>query len=250
MASKDKFVDKCIKMCAMSENDIIKTILKDNLKYIMSNESNDNTEEFPRELTGIDILKYKPSEKTFPDFALYLCTSGIKKEDIIKEMISNDFDEVVNEKRKAVDCGRRTRSKRPIVEEPKSDIILPRILSLFTRTKTDGSLEPLYDIDTIIDDYFPGNLNRTETIYSNEKKNYVIIVSDGIDGNWRSNGRCNTLTWKYPCEYPQVIFNSIVHRLSTVHVIRKRNGELRYMGKCKEMDEVNGPERTCVMNVS
>ena len=237
--SKDIFVEKCMNLFSMNDEDIIKSILKDNLDNI---EIDDN-DKFPSDFTVSDIKDYKPTKNTFPDFAYFLCTSKINKKDLLKNAISNDVDNLLhkkeNYKRKIPHVESRvTRSKK---------INLPSILGLFT-FKNKGVIS---DIRTIIDEYFTEYLEISKSIYSDNNNNYVLIVSDSIDSKWKSNGNKNILTWTYPQdEYCLETFKKIININSTVNIIRVRNEIFRYMGKCEiieKIDELNG---SCVMNVS
>jgi len=237
--SKDIFVEKCMNLFSMSDENIIKSILKDNLDNI---EIDDN-DKFPSDFTVSDIKDYKPTKNTFPDFAYFLCTSKINKKDLLKNAISNDVDNLLhkkeNYKRKIPHVESRvTRSKK---------INLPSILGLFT-FKNKGVIS---DIRTIIDEYFTEYLEISKSIYSDNNNNYVLIVSDSIDSKWKSNGNKNILTWTYPQdEYCLETFKKIINMNSTVNIIRVRNEIFRYMGKCEiieKIDELNG---SCVMNVS
>jgi len=237
--SKDIFVEKCMNLFSMSDENIIKSILKDNLDNI---EIDDNYK-FPSDFTVSDIKDYKPTKNTFPDFAYFLCTSKINKKDLLKNAISNDVDNLLhkkeNYKRKIPHVESRvTRSKK---------INLPSILGLFT-FKNKGVIS---DIRTIIDEYFTEYLEISKSIYSDNNNNYVLIVSDSIDSKWKSNGNKNILTWTYPQdEYCLETFKKIINMNSTVNIIRVRNEIFRYMGKCEiieKIDELNG---SCVMNVS
>ena len=237
--SKDIFVEKCMNLFSMSDENIIKSILKDNLDNI---EIDDN-DKFPSDFTVSDIKNYKPTKNTFPDFAYFLCTSKINKKDLLKNAISNDVDNLLhkkeNYKRKIPHVESRvTRSKKTN---------LPSILGLFT-FKNKGVIS---DIKTIINEYFTEYLEISKSIYSDNNNNYVLIVSDSIDSMWKSNGNKNILTWTYPQdEYCLETFKKIINMNSTVNIIRVRNEIFRYMGKCEiieKIDELNG---SCVMNVS
>ena len=238
--SKDIFVEKCMNLFSMSDENIIKSILKDNLDNI---EIDDN-DKFPSDFTVSDIKDYKPTKNTFPDFAYFLCTSKINKKDLLKNAISNDVDYLLhkkeNSKRKIPHVESRvTRSKKTN---------LPSILGLFTFKNNKGVIS---DIGTIIDEYFTEYLEISKSIYSDNNNNYVLIVSDSIDSKWKSNGNKNILTWTYPQdEYCLETFKKIINMNSTVNIIRVRNEIFRYMGKCEiieKIDELNG---SCVMNVS
>ena len=234
--SKDKFIEKCMNLCYMSEEEIVKTILSDSLDNI----DNGNEDKFPSDFTVSDIIKYKPTKNTFPDFAFFLCTSNINKKDLLKNAISNDFDNLLSEKRKIPHVEtRRTRSRKKK---------LPSILGIFTGKDEGGVIS---DIETVIKEYFTDYFEISKSIYSDNNNNYVIVVSDSIDCRWKSNGPRNILTWTYPSdEYCVETFTNLININSTINIIRIRNGDLRYMGKCERienMDELNG---SCVMYVS
>jgi len=237
--SKDIFVEKCMNLFSMSDENIIKSILKDNLDNI---EIDDNYK-FPSDFTVSDIKDYKPTKNTFPDFAYFLCTSKINKKDLLKNAISNDVDNLLhkkeNYKRKIPHVESRvTRSKK---------INLPSILGLFT-FKNKGVIS---DIRTIIDEYFTEYLEISKSIYSDNNNNYVLIVSDSIDSRWKSNGPRNSLTWTYPQdEYCLETFKKIINMNSTVNIIRVRNEIFRYMGKCESIEKIDENNGSCVMNVS
>ena len=237
--SKDIFVEKCMNLFSMSDENIIKSILKENLDNI---EIDDNYK-FPSDFTVSDIKDYKPTKNTFPDFAYFLCTSKINKKDLLKNAISNDVDNLLhkkeNYKRKIPHVESRvTRSKK---------INLPSILGLFT-FKNKGVIS---DIRTIIDEYFTEYLEISKSIYSDNNNNYVLIVSDSIDSMWKSNGNKNILTWTYPQdEYCLETFKKIINMNSTVNIIRVRNEIFRYMGKCESIEKIDENNGSCVMNVS
>ena len=247
MASKDDFIDKCIRMCSMSNEDIIKQILHESLNNILSGKTDENEEKFP---VDCDIMTYIPTRKTFPDFAINLCKSELNRESFLRNVMHNDFDKVVNENKRTSDIisdGRRTRSRR---SNPRRNNTLPGILSVFTSRNRRGDFEILDNIESIIKCFFVDHVRLSENIYSDESNNYVIVVYDSIDSKWKSKGNCNVLSWKLlPSEYSKDVFLKITDKLSTVHVIRKRLEEFRYMGKIESIDEVIESDNTCVMTV-
>ena len=238
--SKDIFVEKCMNLFSMSDQEIIKSILKDSLDNI---EIDDN-DKFPSDFTVSDITNYKPTKNTFPDFAYFLCTSKINKKDLLKNAISNNVDNLLHKKENSKRKIPYTESR--VTRSKKTN--LPSILGLFTFK---NNKEIISDIGTIIDEYFTGYSEISKNIYSDNKNNYVLIVSDSIDSRWKSNGNKNILTWTYPQdEYCLETFKKIINMNSTVNIIRVRNEIFRYMGKCEiieKIDELNG---SCVMNVS
>jgi len=219
--SKDIFVEKCMNLFSMSDQEIIKSILKDSLDNI---EIDDN-DKFPSDFTVSDITNYKPTKNTFPDFAYFLCTSKINKKDLLKNAISNDVDNLLHPYIES----RVTRSKKTN---------LPSILGLFTFKDNKGVIS---DIGTIIDEYFTGYLKISKSIYSDNNNNYVLIVSDSIDSRWKSNAQD---------EYCLETFKQIINMNSTVNIIRIRNEVFRYMGKCESIEKIDENNGSCVMNVS
>ena len=237
--SKDIFVEKCMNLFSMSDQEIIKSILKDSLDNI---EIDDN-DKFPSDFTVSDITNYKPTKNTFPDFAYFLCTSKINKKDLLKNAISNNVDNLLHKKENSKRKIPYTESR--VTRSKKTN--LPSILGLFTFK---NNKEIISDIGTIIDEYFTGYSEISKNIYSDNKNNYVLIVSDSIDSRWKSNGNKNILTWTYEEEYNVDSFKKLMSMESTVHVIRIRNEIFRYMGKCESIEKIDELNGSCVMNVS
>ena len=236
--SKDIFVEKCMNLFSMSDQEIIKSILKDSLDNI---EIDDN-DEFPSDFAVSDITNYKPTKNTFPDFAYFLCTSKINKKDLLKNAISNDIDNLLHKKENSKRKIPYTESR--VTRSKKTN--LPSILGLFTFKDNKGVIS---DIRTIIDEYFTGYLEISKNIYCDNNDNYVLIVSDSIDSRWKSNGHKNILTWTCE-EYNAESFGKLMSMNSTVHVIRVKNEIFRYMGKCETIEKIDGLNGSCVMNVS
>ena len=237
--SKDIFVEKCMNLFSMSDQEIIKSILKDSLDNI---EIDDN-DKFPSDFTVSDITNYKPTKNTFPDFAYFLCTSKINKKDLLKNAISNNVDNLLHKKENSKRKIPYTESR--VTRSKKTN--LPSILGPFTFK---NNKEIISDIGTIIDEYFTGYSEISKNIYSDNKNNYVLIVSDSIDSRWKSNGNKNILTWTYEEEYNVDSFKKLMSMESTVHVIRIRNEIFRYMGKCESIENIDENNGSCVMNVS
>ena len=236
--SKDIFVEKCMNLFSMSDQEIIKSILKDSLDNI---EIDDN-DEFPSDFTVSDITNYKPTKNTFPDFAYFLCTSKINKKDLLKNAISNDIDNLLHKKENSKRKIPYTESR--VTRSKKTN--LPSILGLFTFKDNKGVIS---DIRTIIDEYFTGYLEISKNIYCDNNNNYVLIVSDSIDSRWKSNGHKNILTWTCE-EYNAESFGKLTSMNSTVNIIRVRNEIFRYMGKCESIEKIDELNGSCVMNVS
>ena len=236
--SKDIFVEKCMNLFSMSDQEIIKSILKDSLDNI---EIDDN-DEFPSDFAVSDITNYKPTKNTFPDFAYFLCTSKINKKDLLKNAISNDIDNLLHKKENSKRKIPYTESR--VTRSKKTN--LPSILGLFTFKDNKGVIS---DIRTIIDEYFTGYLEISKNIYCDNNNNYVLIVSDSIDSRWKSNGHKNILTWTCE-EYNAESFGKLMSMNSTVHVIRVKNEIFRYMGKCESIEKIDELNGSCVMNVS
>ena len=236
--SKDIFVEKCMNLFSMSDQEIIKSILKDSLDNI---EIDDN-DEFPSDFTVSDITNYKPTKNTFPDFAYFLCTSKINKKDLLKNVISNDIDNLLHKKENSKRKIPYTESR--VTRSKKTN--LPSILGLFTFKDNKGVIS---DIRTIIDEYFTGYLEISKNIYCDNNNNYVLIVSDSIDSRWKSNGHKNILTWTCE-EYNAESFGKLTSMNSTVNIIRVRNEIFRYMGKCESIEKIDELNGSCVMNVS
>jgi len=241
-SKKEEFVNKCIKLCSMTDEDILKQILHDGLNTLES--ENDTEATFPE---NCDIMTYKPTRSTFADFAIHVCKNHkMNKHNFLRNMICNAFDNIIDEtnKRKveSVDNSRRTRSRRTTIRRNNT---LPGILSVFTCKSRRGEFEAIHDIENIINLYFVDHVRLSDTVYGDESNNYVVIVSDYVDSKWISNGRCNILTWKPSLD--KDLFTKITNSSATVHIIRKRNEEFRYMGKRESINQKD--ESMCIMTI-
>ena len=129
---------------------------------------------------------------------------------------------------------------------PPNGAPLPSKLNLFTDDK-----KVMTTLSDIIQKFFPGLVPWTTEIYRRGSF-FVLVVMDGRHGNsWTSAGVQNKLTWFTTREdVDRQVFDKITSNDVVVHVVRKRNSELRYMGKCQKTEEVDREEGSCVMYVA
>ena len=244
----ETFVDKCIRVCSMDKNSILKEILCKNLEKICGGETeNEDETEIP---SGIDIISYNPTQSSFPDFAISLCRLEFSKEQATRHILGEEFDHIMTRTRK------RNLETQPEAKRARSNRInrrnlkLPGIMSVFTK-KTRSGFEAMDNIEEIMKLYF-----WTESKYFSDcciyadksRKSYVIIVSES--SVWKSHGVKNKLYWSMVGEKDETLFDDIVDDSTSVYIIRKRNGEVRYMGKCESVEEIDGSNSKCVMCVA
>lgn len=81
---------------------------------------------------------------------------------------------------------------------------------------------------------------------------FVLLVVDSVRNCWKSSGVQNKLTWFTPADdVGKKVFNEIIVSKNLVlHVIRKRNLELRYMGKLQKIENIDRELGSCVMFVA
>ena len=111
------------------------------------------------------------------------------------------------------------------------------------------------NIEEIIKIFFwPEHKSYLGCIFTdNSEKQYVLVVSES--SVWKSHGLKNKLFWnmvnilEITKEENNKIFNKIVDDFTSVYVIRKRNGEIRYMGKCESIEDIDRNNSKCVMCV-
>lgn len=264
MNGKECFVDKCVRICSMDKASILKDIAKDSFDTVYDTKPQISSGTFE------DILNYKPSVQTFVDYTFHLFSCEVEREVLIRNILGSEFDKMTTRKREMSPSedsevvqvvpkksrtrrgGRRT-TRTTTMDEPTIDVVLPGILSVFTKLVRPGEFEVLNDINEVIDMYFNGNVIVHEGIFRNHISNtFVIVVCDKESPKaWTSHGRQNKLKWKtHSGDIDHTTFNTIIGTSSTVHVIRMRNNELRYMGQCKSIDEVDEVKGSCVMYVS
>lgn len=266
---KECFVDKCVRICSMDKESILKDIAKETFDIVCETKPQVSSGTFD------DILNYIPSVHTFIDYTFHLYGCTVEREVLIRNILGSEFDKITTRKRDSVPedseviqvvskrsrtrrGGRRNTATDDIVDNStnsaNSAVILPGILSVFTKLVRPGEFEVLNDLNEIMDTYFNGNVIVHDGVFCNQSSDVFVIVvcdKDSPKGTWTSHGRQNKLKWKTPSgDADHMTFDTIIGVRSTVHVIRKRNNELRYMGQCKSIDEVDEVDGSCVMYVS
>lgn len=128
---------------------------------------------------------------------------------------------------------------------------LPSKLNVFLRN--DGKT-PMVAMSEIVHGFFPGLTLLWPGIYMQTKQEYfvLLVVDNGRYSNsWKSAGTQNKLTWFTSTEdVGREVFDKITANTSVVHVVRKRNSEMRYMGKSQRTEHINKDEGSCVMYVA
>lgn len=260
--TKTEFVEKCINMYSQSVEDIIKNIIKERTNDLIDGTDIGDSGYVP---TDESIIEYVPTLENFSEYVYMLCNLKISKENIIKRALACNYDSISKKRRRVViddDSGyssdgsidvvashtrsgirrrvRRNNSHLPIPIKqtiPDSSLPLPSILSVFTRKSDTGQFISLKNQDEIVKLYFPRCKSYTRGVYLSNKE--ILIVTTDAKDKWVSCGIQNKVSWTYPKD-------DILEKLKSeldIYILRKRNNEIRYMGKCVkigDIDNVNG----------
>lgn len=284
---KEDFLETCIALGGLDKESILKTILAEKFKSAQKSRLCEKVEPNPR---GKDLLVHTPSQETFAEYAYDLCCLKDSKEDIIRHLLSIQFDAAVNA---ALKPRVRTRqSKQKVASSPvwkkkrlSSDIssgsdnesgiesqsqeiesvtkaahllcnisddnFLPKKLHLFY-IEENGAKRVANTISEILPKYFPGINTVWPGIYRLDNVFVLLVIDNGrYKNSWKSAGVQNKLTWFTSHEdVDRNVMDKILEPTSVVHVIRKRNGEMRYMGKCLQTEDVDRTTGSCVMYVA
>jgi len=259
--SKENFVKKCITITTLSKSDLIKSVLSDRFSDMTDVSMGD----IP---SGIEILTHIPCHSSYPEYAFSLCSIPDDIENMRSHLIAYELDRYTESKTGPVTRGSskrrrggsRTRSSTQLENSfkeskelvPIIDIKLP-ILSIFKKV-VNGENIILGNMPDILDEFFPGVKCVYAGIYSSIDKNtFVLLAVDNgrYRTSWKSNGPQNILKWYTSHEdVDRSVMKQITNESTNVHIVRKRNGEIRYMGKCSRIDDVDHPEGSCTMFVS
>ena len=255
---KEDFLETCVVLSGLDKESILKTILKEKYNFVRNSKSEfPTTTQLPE---GLDLLVHNPTAENFAEYAFGLCSLQENKEAITRHLLSIHFDAAVQS---AVNRPRvRTRQSKQKAEEelsgssrkkPREDAAealcsIPSKLNLFT---DDGKL-PMTTMSEIIPRFFPGHVLLWPGIYRNGSDFVLLVVDNGrYKNSWRSAGVQNKLTWYTSGEdVDRDVLDKITSKDSIVHVVRKRNSEMRYMGKCQKTEEVDKEGGACVMYVA
>lgn len=211
--------------------------------------------------TGLDLLTFIPSPSTYPEYAFLVCSMSESRSDMVRHILeyeSKKFvtgccdkckeDKPASEKKRRRGMARRSEDR--VIEQNN----FPSILSLFTKNDHSGESSVMVNMPDILETYFPEIICIYAGIYGNvERTVFVLLAVDNgrYRTSWRSCGTQNKLTWFTSHEdIDKSVMKSIVNNTSIVHVVRKRNGEIRYMGKCTKVEDVNMKDGSCSMFVS
>ena len=130
---------------------------------------------------------------------------------------------------------------------------LPSKLNLFT-VEENGCKKNLNTMSEILPKFFPGSKTVWPGIYKQEEENiFILLVIDNgrFKNNWKSCGTQNKLTWFTSQEdTDKSVMDKIVDDKTNVHIVRKRNGEMRYMGKRVKTESIDKTEGSCVLYVA
>lgn len=262
--TKSEFVEKCINMYSQTVEGIIKDIIRERTNDLIDGTYIGDQEDVPNDES---IVEYIPTLEKFPEYVYALSRINISKENIIKRALSCDYDSISKKRRRVIDddsgesssddiddnivashtrSGIRRRVRRnahPKINYPEPNITqdtsleLPSILSVFTKKSDTGQFISLKNQDEIVKLYFPRCKSYTKGVYLGTKE-LLIVTTDARD-KWISFGTQNKVSWTYPKEDILEKFDCEMD----IYILRKRNNEIRYMGKCVKIgniDNVNG----------
>lgn len=256
---KEDFLETCVVLSNLDKESILKTILKEKYNFVRNSKSEiKQTSELPE---GLDLLVHNPTPENFADYAFRLCSlQGNSKETITRHLLSIHFDAAVQSaltqprvrtrqsKQKAEEELSGSSRKKPREDAAEALCSLPSKLNLFT----DDDKLPMTTMSEIIHRFFPGHVLLWPGIYRKGPDFVLLVVDNGrYKNSWRSAGVKNKLTWYTSGEdIDREVFDKITSKDSIVHVVRKRNSEMRYMGKCQKTEEVDKEGGACVMYVA
>lgn len=273
---KEDFLETCVILCGLDKESILKTILKEKFKYASEASPTNKTEDIPK---GCDLLVHNPSPENFAEYAFNLCSLKESKEEITRHLLSIQFDASVEaasrprvrtrqsrqssltppwKRKRSDDVSSESESDEKHVAQAaktlctiSNDIKLPSKLHLF-HVEREGMKTTLNTMSDILPNFFPGVKLVWPGIYMKESMFVLLVVDNGrYKNSWRSAGIQNMLTWfTSPEDSNRSIMDKVIDDSSTVHVIRKRNGEMRYMGKRVKTEKVDRDIGSCVMYVA
>lgn len=262
--TKSEFVEKCINMYSQTVEGIIKDIIRERTNDLIDGTYIGDQGDVPNDES---IVEYIPTLEKLPEYVYALSRINISKENIIKRALSCDYDSISKKRRRVIDddsgesssddiddnivashtrSGIRRRVRRnahPKINYPEPNITqdtsleLPSILSVFTKKSDTGQFISLKNQDEIVKLYFPRCKSYTKGVYLGTKE-LLIVTTDARD-KWISFGTQNKVSWTYPKEDILEKFDCEMD----IYILRKRNNEIRYMGKCVKIgniDNVNG----------
>ncbi|CAM9106787.1 unnamed protein product [Sphacelaria rigidula] len=283
---KEAFLETCVVLSGLDEESIIKTILKEKFNKVRGNEYLEtNNKGLP---TGLDLLVHNPSPDDFAEYAYSLCSLQCSKDAMVKHLLSIQFDAAVDyaarprirtrqsaKKRKSctltssssaedsedsIDNSKSSSTSKELLipnypTPPAEDPKLPPKLNLFVR----GDGKTIVTMAEILQDFFPGHVLLRPGIYrkgdqgSSSSSSFVLLVVDNgrYKNCWSSAGTQNKLTWYTSSDdVDRAIFDEVTGKARVVHVVRKRNSEMRYMGKSHKVIDIDKEDGSCVMYVA
>lgn len=273
---KEDFLETCVVLSGLDRESILKTVLKEKFNNVTQEITKDSKKETPEvELPrGLDLLVHTPPRENFAEYAFALCSLPDSKETITRHLLSKLFDAAVeSEVRPRV---RTRQSKQRSAEQQATLSIsgqakkrkitsssaegsstetaqqrkLPSKLNVFLRN--DGKT-PMVAMSEIAKEFFPGLSLLWPGIYTCGQQYFVLLVVDNgrYSNSWKSAGTQNKLTWFTSNEdVDREVFDQITANAVVVHVVRKRNSEMRYMGKSQRTEHINKDDGSCVMYVA
>ena len=269
--NKEDFLETCVVLSGLDRESILKTVLKEKFNNVTQENRVDSEKETPK---GLDLLVHTPSRENFAEYAFALCSLPDSKETITRHLLSILFDAAVEaevrprvrtrqskqrseqatlnisgqaKKRKKSTDESSTETQKKTLEQQRK---LPSKLNVFLR---DDGKTAMVTMSEITQGFFPGLTLLWPGIYACDEEYFVLLVVDNgrYSNSWKSAGTQNKLTWFTSNEdVDREVFDKITTNTVVVHVVRKRNSEMRYMGKSQRMEHINKDDGSCVMYVA
>lgn len=286
---KEDFLETCVVLSGLDRESILKTILKEKYKYVCECSGEKTATTLPKGLSLL-VYNPSPQNFTDYAFALcslqdskeaitrHLLSihfdaaveSAIRRPRVRTRQSKQKSEEetslnIVQSPRKkkrsspsAASSDSESSSQKQSVGaaaealcEIQKQNSLPSKLNLFLRV--DGK-SPMTTMSEIIPGFFPGVVLLWPGIYRSQTSlTFVLLVADNgrYKNCWRSAGIQNKLTWYTSGDdVDRKVLGMITSEESVVHVVRKRNSEMRYMGKCQKIEDVDKEDGSCVMYVA
>ena len=255
---KEDFLETCLVLSGLDRESILKTVLKEKFNDVTQDKGKETPlgkrTDLPK---GLDLLVHTPLRENFSEYAFALCSLPDSKEAITRHLLSALFDAAIESevrprvrtrqsKQATLNIYGQGKKRKVSSEETKEhQRKLPSKLNVFLR---DDGKTPMTTMSEIGNVFFPGLTLLWPGIYARGEEYFVLLVVDNL---WKSAGTQNKLSWCTSAEdVSREVFDKITADTSVVHVVRKRNAEMRYMGKSQRMEQVDKDDGSCVMYVA
>jgi len=286
---KEDFLETCIVLCGLDKESIIKTILSEKFKIVRESQpsgkknlpkscdlllytpSAENFVEYAYQLCSMKESK-EVITRHLLSAQLDATVEAVTKPSRVRTRQSKQRSENIGtpswkKKRMSVEISSGSGSDSESVESPKEskepDSVVERaarlLCTISNETKLPSKLnlfkvhdKVLNTMSEILPVFFPETKIIWPGIYAKGNTFVLLVIDNGrYKNNWKACGIQNKLTWFTPTnDADKSVFDKIVDSKSVIHVIRKRNGEMRYMGTRVKIEDTNRQAGSCVLYVA